>query len=99
MSEKEQTFNINITLDGELAKKFKKIKEDLGFKWNTNVVRYLVAVRYEKVFGSGRYLVPFTEKEVNALQKVSQKVGMTPQQIVEEAVREYIEERGYKVPA
>jgi hypothetical protein len=44
MSEKEHT--LRVTLDPEMWSRFVKVKEALGARWNSNVLRYLISLEY-----------------------------------------------------
>ena len=53
---KESTMiRINLILDGEVERKFQRIKDKLGLKGNPEVFRYLVNQAYEELEKKGLY--------------------------------------------
>jgi len=53
MSEKEAV-EIRLILDGNLAERFKLVKEYHGFENNTELVRHLITKEYERVKPLGK---------------------------------------------
>lgn len=96
MSKKEHT--VTVTLDPEMWNRFVKVKEDLGMKRNANILRYLISAEYHKITKSGRTPIPFTEEDQNRIAEWAEKLGVTPQQFVEDALRHFFKEKGIRLP-
>jgi hypothetical protein len=46
MNEKRETVRIDLRLKGDIANQFKAVKKDTGLKWNTSVLKVLIADKY-----------------------------------------------------
>jgi len=95
MGEKEHT--LTVTLDPEMWNRFVKIKEGLGMKWNASVLRYLISAEYHRATKSGRTPIPFNEQDLKKVEEWAEKLGVTPQQFVEEALTMYLKEHGIEL--
>ena len=52
MSEEEagEIINIRVELKGKVKERFLKIKEEIGYENNTEVIRYLINEYYKRLF-------------------------------------------------
>jgi hypothetical protein len=82
---------IKTTLNEPAYQKFLQLKEYSGFQYDADVLRWLILNQHEHILGTGRYVIPFSEKDMKQLEEWAKKVGMEPQEFVEKAVQEFLE--------
>jgi len=49
--ESEETFQVRVVFEGDMARKFAAIKKRYGIESNADLIRLLVTLEYEKITG------------------------------------------------